>query len=321
MAITNSKLLCHLDRLTSSQPRPVTADVFLTNYCNNRCPYCTYRRWDLDDDAYAVKFDDFTRYAQRLHALGVRGFILTGGGEPTLCPDFDRITLWLEEQGYHYGINTNFNQYRVCKPDYLKVSLDGWDEASYQSARGVRAYQRTRDNIVKFAAWKDVHSPQTSLGIQLTVRSPDAVEAFYRANAKLPVDYIVFRPMESTRGSYYADGNHRAAAAAAIGAIKRLARTDKRVTLNYKWDMLSGQPSRCTAAWSQIAVDERGNVLFCCHKPYEIVGHIMDEDILHKKASYCTNVSMCDVPCRLSAPNQIAAQIEQAQRVKDAYFI
>lgn len=44
----------------------------------------------------------------------------------------------MESQGIHYGINTNFNRMVRIKPDYLKVSLDGWDEDSYAERRGVR---------------------------------------------------------------------------------------------------------------------------------------------------------------------------------------
>ena len=30
----------------------------------------------------------------------------------------------------------------------------------------------------------------------------------------------------------------------------------------------------------------------------------MDDDILEKKSKFVTNMSMCDIPCRLTGPNQ-----------------
>ena len=41
--ITGEKMLSHIDRI-AGEKKPITADIFLTNYCNNRCPYCTYGR-------------------------------------------------------------------------------------------------------------------------------------------------------------------------------------------------------------------------------------------------------------------------------------
>lgn len=308
----------HIDRVAGDH-RPITADIFLTNYCNNRCPYCTYRRWELDADAYSMKYEEFIAYAERLLDLGVQGIILTGGGEPTICKDFKMITDWLEMHGIHYGVNTNFNQLEYIRPDYLKVSLDGWDEKSYKASRGVEAYKKVRDNIAKYAAWKDVHSPLTSLGIQRVVNRVEDVLKFYEANKDLPVDYISFRPVESTFGNFY---NHEYAEQdvfMTVQTIKELQEKDDRVTLNFKWDMLNEVQKSCTAQWAQIAVNEHGNVMYCCHKPYQIVGHILDDDILEKKARAVTDMRRCDIPCRMTAPNTFVAETEKPR--KDIFFI
>lgn len=87
LGITGDKMLSHIDRIVGDN-RPITADVFLTNYCNNSCPYCTYRRWNLEDGAYSMGYDEFVLYAERLLSFGVQGIILTGGGEPTGLPRF-----------------------------------------------------------------------------------------------------------------------------------------------------------------------------------------------------------------------------------------
>ena len=94
--INSGKILKYIERINESH-EPITADIFLNNFCNNKCSYCTYGRWELSNNAYSMLFDDFIRYAVRLRELGVQGFILTGGGEPTIAKDFDNITEWLEE--------------------------------------------------------------------------------------------------------------------------------------------------------------------------------------------------------------------------------
>lgn len=324
-SIEGDKMFSHIERALHDQ-RPITADIFLTNYCNNKCPYCTYGRWALDAGAYFMKYEEFITYAERLRSLGVEGFILTGGGEPTLNPEIMRITGWLEEKGIHYGINTNFNKLVYIKPDYLKVSLDGWDEESYEKHRGVRAYEKVRDNIARYASWKRINSPKTSLGIQIVVEKAEDVFDFYAANADLPVDYISFRPIESTAGNYYKDSRFNAVTLNGfteifdiVRRVKFLEEKDERVTVNFKWNMLDVQEERCTAQWAQIAVNEHGEVMYCCHKPYQIVGHVMDEDILEKKKTTGTDMEKCDIPCRMTAPNMFMAQMEKER--KDAFFI
>lgn len=316
--ITGEKMLSHIDRIVGDQ-RPITADIFLTNYCNNACPYCTYKRWELDGGAYSMKYDEFVQYAERLVDLGVQGFILTGGGEPTVCKDFKKITAWMENHSIHYGINTNFNKLAFIKPDYLKVSLDGWDEDSYELHRGVRRYEVVRKNIQEYSKWKREYSPDTSLGIQCVAKSVENVEKFYAANADLDVDYIVFRPLESTGGCAYSKESDKARVAEIIQAVNNLAQKDSRVVLNFKWHLLGVQEKSCVAAWAQIALNERGEVMYCCHKPYQVVGHILDEDILAKKAAAVTDMRTCDIPCRLTAPNAFVAStmIER----KDACFL
>ena len=300
--ITGDKMFAHIDRVFGEH-RPITADIFLNNYCNNNCPYCTYKRWEFEDDAYSMAFNDFVIYAERLIDLGVKGIILTGGGEPTISKEFADIVNWLDCRGIKYGINTNFNKFVDCSPEYLKVSLDAWDEDSYYAKRGVRAYELVRNNIIKFAKTKTEH---TKLGIQLLAKSVDEVYSFYEGNKDLPVDYISIRPMESTGGSYYKNllpDYSNLLPVNIIRAIKQLSSLDSRVVLNYKWEMLDIQQPVCTAQWAQIAVNEHGNVMYCCHKPYQIVGNIMDEDILEKKASAITNMAICDIPCRMTGPN------------------
>lgn len=306
--ITNNKLLNYLDRLNGDY-RPITADVFITNFCNNLCPYCTYRRWELDSEAISMSFEDFKKYIDILISLGVQGIILTGGGEPTLNKDFNKITKYLEENNIHYGINTNFNELRFFNPDYLKVSLDGYDEESYKKLRGVEKYYQTRDNIKKYLDWKKTQTKKTSVGIQKIITNNSDILKFYEANKDLEVDYIVFRPIESTLGQYYKDKKNYDTVPEAIRTINYLSKIDNRVLLNYKWEEITTKFDKCYAHWSQIALNEKGEVIYCCHKPYEIIGHITEKNILEKYHRSATDISKCDVPCRLTAPNKLVKSI------------
>lgn len=312
-------MLAHIDRIMGEH-RPITADVFLNNFCNNRCPYCTFRRWELDADAYGMPLDRFVQVTERLVSFGVKGIILTGGGEPTITKDFDGICRYLEDNNIHYGINSNWNVLKYIKPDYLKVSLDGWDEDSYEKCRGVRAYGRVRRNIVEYADWKKANSPATTLGVQKVITNSSEIVPFYEGNKDLPFDYMALRPIESTGSKYYSMPDSMSDAQESIRLIEEIAKNDSRVVLNFKWHMLDAFPgSECTAHWTQIAVNEKGKIIYCCHKPYEVIGDIMEPDIMEKYAVAKTNISLCDVPCRLTAPNLFLSKFSEP--IKDNMFI
>lgn len=280
--------------------KPVTADIFLTSRCNNDCTWCTYKRWDIKN-RHDMTFESFKKYTDRLISLGVKGLILTGGGEPTINKDFGKITRYLEDNNIPYGINTNFNNYVECNPRFLKVSLDGYDRKSYKKIREVDKYDDVVENIKKYASYKT----NTKLGIQTVVTNKEQVKLFYENNKNLDVDYIAFRPVEKTQGNYY----KKEEVNEIFDEFKKI--NDKRILVNYKWEMLNEIFDECYANWSQLAINENGDVMYCCHKPYEIVGHILDADILEKKKNFKTNISMCDVPCRLTSSNIICRYISE----------
>lgn len=298
--ISETKLIYHLNSLEGER-KPITADLFLTTYCNNKCGFCVYGRWDHEQNRY-MDAGTFKRVLWRLKELGAKAVILTGGGEPCINPDFDEIVQCLDEDGFEYGINSNFLKYRDCNPVWLKVSLDAWDEESYRKIRGVDGYKKVRENIIRF---KENH-PNTNLGIQQIGITVENVRRFYDGNRDLPVDYIVVRPIESTCGEFYRDGYK--GAEAVVDCVRGIAKNDSRVKLNYKFNYLKTGFTECVAHWAQIAVDVNANVIYCCHKPYEIVGSLFDADILEKHRRAVTDMGKCDIPCRMTAPN-LACQI------------
>ena len=311
--ISGSKILANMDSLEAGTP--ITADVFLTNYCNNHCSYCAYGRWkELKRTPRYMRVDDFKKYLDRLKALGVKGVILTGGGEPTVNPDFEEITAHLEETQMPYGINTNFNRLELIRPAYLKISLDGATRAEYQAIRGVDAWEKVLANIKAYCFWKKKNNVKTKVGLQCVAESREAAIRFYNAYSSLDVDYMVFRPVESTGGIYWKDSPREI-----IKTLKAMTESDSRVVMNYKWEELHTKFGSCIANAMQIAIDETGHVMYCCHKPYEIVGHILDENILEKKKAFRTDIRMCDIPCRMTGPNKMVQEINKP--CADSMFI
>lgn len=288
--IHNSKMHGFLERITGSH-RPITADFFLTDFCNERCSYCRYSN---KTGAY-MDFNSFALFAKRALELGVKGIILTGGGEPSVNPDFKKITSWLEENNISYGLNTNFVKYENIKPVFLKVSLDAGSSESYKKTRGVDNFDRVISNIKEYSAWKAINSPSTRLGVQCLATTPEAVVEFYEAVKDLNVDYIYFRPLENNKQIH--------TSVDVLNTIRTIAKFDKKVNSSYKFDLERYKPSFCIGHWTILTVNCKGDVPYCCHFPEDIVGNILDDDILEKLSSYSIDTKKCEIPCRLSGVN------------------
>lgn len=304
MAIQNNKIMLFLERIDGTMA-PITADVFLTNFCNNKCTYCRYN--ESRNNSY-MKFDDFKRYTERLLGLGVRAIILTGGGEPTVSPDFDKITRYLEENNIPYGVNTNFNVLKEIKPVFLKVSIDEGNPEKYKRTRGVYALDKVCDNITRFASFNESNGHPTRIGVQCVTYDIIQTREFYERVKDLPVDYIQFRPIEQKGENIdYKE---------ILQYVDSL--NDDKISKSYKYDLVNYTPPACIGNWAAISMNEKGEVLLCCHRHDEIIGHIMDEDILDKRKKPVTNMAMCERPCRLSGVNETLVKLNLAS---DRYFV
>lgn len=309
--ITGTKMLKNLDNLATR--RPITAQIQLCNFCNNACSYCRYVGMPVKE-CKSVSIDEFKQYVGILQGLGVKGFILTGG-EPTISSDFDLITDWLEAKDIPYGINTNFNSVKYIKPRYLKISIDGYDAESYKEVRKVDKYAETIDNVKAYLIWKQKNNVQTTVGIQKIGTDVDECRAFYEAHKGLDVDYISFRPIETVNHSFYTEHDEKAV----VGYLERLREQDKRVKINYKYYEVRTCFDRCYANFLQIAVNQNGEVIYCCDKSDEVVCHITDPDVLRKMAEFKTDMRTCLAPCRMTGPNALVRDMEKVTR--DSMFI
>ena len=260
---------------------------------------------------------DFEKYMYRLLDLGVKGMILTGGGEPTVNPDFTQIVKTLESNGVNYGINTNFNRYCYMEPVFAKISVDAWDSESYKAVRGVDSFEAVVENVRRYRRELKQAGAKTQLVVQCVGKSWMESAEFWTFWKSEDVDKIVIRPVESTAGEYYNQPDNEKERKLIMSYLANI--KDERLVLNYKFGAVRRRFPSCVANSTQIAINERGEVMYCCHKPYEIVGHVMDEDILEKKQEYFTNIAKCDVPCRLTAPNEM--MLKMADVPNDWMFI
>ena len=103
-----SKLLHHGDRVKSwlegGNPPPILIEIAPTGHCNATCLWCFFK--DKNDDGQIDK-DTMLQTLKELAKIGARAINWTGGGEPTLHPNFDEFITKAHALGLEQGLFTN----------------------------------------------------------------------------------------------------------------------------------------------------------------------------------------------------------------------
>jgi len=103
-----SKLLKHLPKIKLLQdgkrPSPVMFHMSPANPCNLTCSFCCFANRTLKE---MLTLDQMKKAIDSFVELGATGMELTGGGEPTLHPDFGKVVNYAYEKGLKIGVVTN----------------------------------------------------------------------------------------------------------------------------------------------------------------------------------------------------------------------
>ena len=130
---------------------PTSCSLFMTDECNFKCPGC-YRSVvgvkEKKDMELATVKTMLSKYPS------IRSVCVAGLGEPTLCTDFVEIVNYLCEKGKQVGIITNgTNPDKLLalehEPSYLSISLNGYDNESYQAYTGTPSYNKAIETFLK----------------------------------------------------------------------------------------------------------------------------------------------------------------------------
>ena len=95
-----AKLVRHIDRLESwfntDRCNPILVEIAPTGFCNAKCSWCSFKDKHTNEK---IKTSTLLGILDDLPRLGVRAINWTGGGEPTLHPDFTRFVEYAERLG------------------------------------------------------------------------------------------------------------------------------------------------------------------------------------------------------------------------------
>ena len=128
---------------------PVHVQIILSDLCNQACHFCAYRdptytssklfhiqgnynpNRKLETEKVIEILDDCVE-------LGVKAVQYTGGGEPTIHPDFNYIVDETMKRGLKWGLVTNGVKKRnYAGASWVRVSLDAGNAQTYSEIRSV----------------------------------------------------------------------------------------------------------------------------------------------------------------------------------------
>ena len=212
------KLLAHMDRLAALQngevAAPINVEIDLSNRCSLGCEWChfafTHTRGPLAGkrekptgaNAGGDLMGTFLAKSiiDQLAVACVKSVTWTGGGEPTLHPDFDAIVTHagnypqLEQGIYTHGGHIKQERAELMKRamTFVYVSLDAADPFTYKRDKGVDRFENACNGIQRLA---EADGDATiGLGYLVTKDNWHAAADAARLAQELGADYVQFRP-------------------------------------------------------------------------------------------------------------------------------
>jgi sulfatase maturation enzyme AslB (radical SAM superfamily) len=173
-----------LDRELSEILPPIHVRLKPTNICNHNCRYCAYRNDSLQlgknmKRTGVISKEKIMEITEDVIAMGVKAITFSGGGEPLVYPHLADVLLRLIDSPVKFAALTNGAELSgeiarlfAIYGTWIRVSMDGWDNASY-----VR-YRRTSDGeyskiIRNMDAFKQIGG-KCRLGVSLIVDQHNA---------------------------------------------------------------------------------------------------------------------------------------------------
>ena len=235
---SQSKALFHLDKLQSLQQNrpiaPTEIQVDLEAWCNDNCSFCAYRidegpnnrMLDLIDAKPGKKYDgdkpvgsktkqsgwDLSwsdELPKQMVAAGIKAIEITGGGESTLWPRFDRLLYNLGEADRDVALVTNGSNLSdkridlICKYcQWVRISMDASSGIIHKKVHRTTNYdfERRLDNLRKLIKYK---SDKLIIGISFIINQNnfEDIEDSARLYESLGVDNIRFSWMYDSTGT------------------------------------------------------------------------------------------------------------------------
>lgn len=187
-----NKILRHGEALAKIQRGervwPVNVELDISNACNLRCSWCAFAYMH---NGIFMEPALFSRIMEELD--GIKSITFTGGGEPTIHPDFAQMVQ--EASRYKLGLYTNGVSIKNLLPvahlfEWIYVSLDEVDKESYRRSKGASAFDTVLRNTRQLAQEVFV-----GLGFLVHEKNYEYIDKMVELGKKVDADYVHVHPI------------------------------------------------------------------------------------------------------------------------------
>lgn len=169
---------------------PIHIRLKPTNICNHRCRYCAYSSETLTafgkntwDHNATIPGEKMLEIIGDIIEMGVKAVTFSGGGDPFVYPHLLEASKILAKSPVRFAALTNGSRVTgelaevfAASATWLRISMDGWDNASYSYYRGVPdgEYTKIMKNIGNFK----MLSGRCYLGVSLIIDGENGLHVY-----------------------------------------------------------------------------------------------------------------------------------------------
>lgn len=323
----------HLNRILQLREKqdivPTHLQLIISDLCNQDCGFCAYRM-DQGFSTEQFKGPEGEKNPKRFiplekikeilfdcQMMGCKAIEFTGGGEPTVHPEWREALEFAFEHNLQCGLVTNGTRLRKDDRElleqlkWLRISLDAGTRVTYETTRRSRLWQKALDSIA-FAA--SLHGPYVGVGFVVTQENFSELVEACKLVKSYGVPYIRISAMFSNLGAEYYAGIYDSIRAQ-IEEAKTLQNERFKVVDFFGarvQDLELAAPNYSFCGYQQFVVYIGGNqkVYTCCTNAYTKKGEIGDlremsfNDWVHERRQIAFDARQCH-HCQFNDKNRV----------------
>lgn len=245
-------------------PFPRMVSCWLTTICNYNCSFCLFKKENKEQHKIAPTAW-FLKFIDEMVYCGVRSLEFSGGGEPTLHPDFKEIIKYAYKKGLKLGLFTNgykFDEKLAKYFRYIRFSMDAHNKEVYNAIKNPNvpnAFDKVCAKIRRLVKARGKKN-RPRIGLKFVLNDWNCIfdKDMVDLGRKLNVDYVQFK------------GEHNG-----YTGFDKVQANLVQLSINYlkkKYpDFISGSviptvlKTKCFMSPIHTVVDPEGNAYVCCY--------------------------------------------------------
>lgn len=296
-------------------PPPRFVSIWISEVCNLDCTYCYFSETNSDKSHQYIPTDTMLRWLKVVKDFGAEALEFSGGGEPTLHPDFEKFIIETKKMGYKLGLITH-----ACNPMPIKTMVEnlsyvrcGLDAATSKTHDAIKRnkrkdywFDKAIENIRDMVEMRnEIKSTTFTVGIKVVLNTVNLFELneMIKLAKDLDVNYIQFKSEHSSNNSLSEEDKKK---------CQDVIDADSDQITNVTGNVYHQRATTaCFMSPIHTVVTATGKILQCCYFENRPIGTIHQplrevwggEE--HRKVMKKTLVSECDkVDCRWNYYNR-----------------